>query len=264
MTLQILISTIGAAGIERVAAMLPPLPVERVSYLVSWQMPEGPVPAALERDDVEICRLQGRGLSRNRNNALAHATGDVLLIADDDLLYDTASLSRVISFFEHHPDIDAALFKIIRPGNCVYPADIVELRRGHYPKGYFVSSIEIALRRATTVHCRFDERFGLGSRRFGSGEEELFVDSLLREGKRVVFNPLVIGKHPPESTSLTGLRDRSVQQASGAVISRLYGWSTFPRLLLKAIRMSRAGAGALFSVAYNVILGAVQARFMKW
>ena len=69
MTLEILISTLDD-GINGVAAMLLPKR-EDIGYLVSWQHSEGKniaLPEELRRDDVKICNLAGRGLSRNRNN----------------------------------------------------------------------------------------------------------------------------------------------------------------------------------------------------
>lgn len=263
MTLQILISTLGAGGIVRVADMLP-VPSDNVSYLVSWQEPSGITPDELKREDVTVVTMPGRGLSRNRNNALTHATGDILLIADDDVEYDTGSFDKIINFFESHPDADAATFIVSRPTTCVYPDVETVLRRQHYPRGYYVCSFELALRRSTTGDFRFDERFGLGCKKFGSGEEELFVDTLLRANKRVIFNPLVIACHPDRSTGLTGQSTPAVQRASGAVICRLYGVSALPRLVLKALRMNKEGGGNLLKVMWYVLSGGINTLFMKW
>lgn len=102
MTLQLLISTLGREGIGRVDRMsLPRVP--GVSYLVSWQMPEGEVPEELKRDDLKIVTMSGRGLSRNRNNALAAADGDLLMIADDDCHYTAGRLQAVVDFLRHIP-----------------------------------------------------------------------------------------------------------------------------------------------------------------
>ena len=85
--IDVLICTIDA-GITRVPKVLLEH-MEGVRYVVSMQYTEEhflqQVPEVLkERTDVELCYLQGRGLSRTRNMALSHVTSDVLLIADDD------------------------------------------------------------------------------------------------------------------------------------------------------------------------------------
>ena len=87
---------------------------EDVCYLVSWQLcdaRDAQVPESLERDDVRVVRLEGRGLSRNRNHAIDNAQGEICLIADDDLEYYGCNLGRVIECFEHNQQLDIATFR---------------------------------------------------------------------------------------------------------------------------------------------------------
>ena len=74
MILELLICTINE-GIKRVPDVLLP-EVENVRYLVSWQQ-TGTIhldlPESLNRPDVRVCKLEGRGLATNRNNALKNA-----------------------------------------------------------------------------------------------------------------------------------------------------------------------------------------------
>ena len=73
MTLDVLICTYGLDGIERVAQMKLPQ-ADGVAYVVSWQLTDdefdADVPQALERQDLKVYKMNGRGLSRNRNNSL--------------------------------------------------------------------------------------------------------------------------------------------------------------------------------------------------
>ena len=88
--LQVLICTIGAEGIRRVVESSHP-EVEGVEYLVSWQLPDGDmdVPEALVvRDDVKVCKVNSRGICRNRNNAVRCATAPLCLMSDDDVCYN--------------------------------------------------------------------------------------------------------------------------------------------------------------------------------
>ena len=87
---------------------------EDVGYLVSWQLRDArdaQVPESLERDDVRVVRLEGRGLSRNRNHAIDNAQGEICLIADDDLKYYACNLGKVIECFEHNQQLDFATFR---------------------------------------------------------------------------------------------------------------------------------------------------------
>ena len=76
--------------ILHIAEHLPP-PRPDVAYLVAWQQRGGEeqnAPGALlQREDVKILVNKSIGLSKNRNFALANATGDLLILADADNIY---------------------------------------------------------------------------------------------------------------------------------------------------------------------------------
>ena len=172
LSLEVMISTLGSDGIKRVAAMTLPQ-MAGVSYLVSWQTvgEDSLLPEQLEaRSDVRVIRTASKGLSRNRNHALDHASADVLLIADDDLDYIPQGLEAVRTAFEADPDLDIGLFRY--SNGCggyekVYPQSPVRIA-GHLPKDYYTTSMEIAIRReGRSGSLRFHEEFGLG----GSGAE---------------------------------------------------------------------------------------------
>ncbi|MDE7407242.1 MAG: glycosyltransferase, partial [Muribaculaceae bacterium] len=135
LTLDVLISTIYSAGIHRVAAMNLPV-MEGVRYVVSWQCPEGKIPAELCRSDIKIIPFDKRGLSSNRNNALANSTADLCLIADDDLIYKADQLQKVIDSFEQHPEVEVACF-CYKGDHKRYPIELTDISK-RLPKGYSV------------------------------------------------------------------------------------------------------------------------------
>ena len=129
MKLEILICTIDE-GINNIPAMLLKQR-EGISYLVSWQHSDNreiTLPQELNRDDVKVFNLAGRGLSRNRNNCLRHATADVCLIADDDCRYTHEQLHAVIDTFTQNPNIDLATFRYSSESHGKnYPAQSIDL-----------------------------------------------------------------------------------------------------------------------------------------
>ena len=130
MTLQLLISTIDR-GIDHVCDLVLP-PASDISYVVSWQHSSAnddrTLPTPLVRDDVQVVHLEGRGLSRNRNHCLVHATADLCLICDDDCRYTLDGLHTVITTFEQNPDTALAAFMMQCPGMTKpYPTDICSL-----------------------------------------------------------------------------------------------------------------------------------------
>lgn len=263
MTLDVLISTYGRGGIESVAAATLPRVVD-VRYVVSWQSPDGELPLALQRDDIKVVTLDGRGLSRNRNNSIEASTADICLIADDDQIFYPDGLKALIDAFSRHPEMDVALVKVDLPVKKQYPSEETPIVRGRFPKGYYVQSQEIAFRRTSLPPGPwFDTRFGLGAERYLCGEEELMVDDLLRAGLNCRFLPIIASAHPDYTTAYSSSALAGVQQASGAVIARLHPLSWPLRVPLKAWRISRTGAGTFHRVFFNVTRGAFASIFMS-
>lgn len=254
MTLDVLISTISRAGIERVAAMELPR-VEGVRYIVSWQRHEGlEPPGSLRRDDVILLRLDGVGLSRNRNNAIRHASADIILFADDDIEYLPDVISRVRSAFVMNPAADIILFKAIYPHAKRYPEASSPLRLP-LPKGYYVSSIEIACRRQSLGDLRFCESLGLGAPVLTAGEDEYFIYSALRRGLQCRFENDTICRHPAPTTGSGGAISDGALRASGCLISIFYPHTAFLRLPLKAWRISRKSPGSAARPSRSLHLG---------
>ena len=262
MTLDILISTYARDGIERLdAASLPT--IDNVNYVISWQSPQGDIPSTLRRDDIKITTLAGKGLSRNRNNSISASDADICMIADDDLTYNPDGIKTLIKAFEANPQMDVALVKSSLNSSKIYPDKEIPIFRGKFPKGYYILSFEIAFRRSSLpANVRFDTRFGLGAEWYLCGEEEIFVDNLLRAGLHCRFIPVVITSHPHPTTASSRLRQAGVQRAMGAVIFRLHPLSAILRLPLKAWRISRAGGGCFLHTLWNVIIGAISYPFI--
>lgn len=234
--LQVLICTMGAEGIRRVADAGHPR-LDGVEYLVCWQLPDAdyPVPAELMREDFTILKHASRGLSRNRNFALASASAPYCLIADDDVVYNPQQLPEIIAVFDRDPQLAVATFEYSGSDAKHYPDRRFDLRRA--PKGYYVSSIEIAFRHKPIVDAdiRFNENFGIGAR-FPSGEEDIWLHDALKNGLKGEFFPIVIANHNGIST---GVRSEGSKQAivtKGAVFRHTHRFSWPLRMLAHAWR----------------------------
>lgn len=223
--LEVLICTCRPDGIVRVAQMGLPR-VGGVGYLVSWQEPGGAaLPAELAgREDMRVVTLDGLGLSRNRNNALRHATGEILLMADDDVRYFADQLRAVIATFDQNPEVDYASFRYSGLDGKRYPREETDLSAS-LPRGFYQSSIEIAFRREKAASLYFNEDFGLGAPLFAAGEEELLLLRARSLGLRCRFFPLTISVHPEQSTGVAAPTEGSLR-ARGVVVALRYplGW----------------------------------------
>lgn len=256
MTLDVVIGTYKPAGIERLSQIQLPV-VEDVKYIISWQAHEDyPVPEKLIRPDIRIFRLDGVGLSRNRNNAISHSDAEIIYIADDDIEILPGALDQIKRRFEEYPDTDMATFKM-KEGRNRYPKDITDL--GFYlPKNYNVASCQIAFRRKIFETIRFNERFGINSGVFEVGEDELFHLQARKKGFICRFFPDIIASHPHESTGSKKISDPRAVEGFGFLITKSYPRSFLLRLPLKAYRMKAQGQYGFFKGWYHLIMGSLK------
>ena len=261
LTLDILICTLNE-GINNVSSVL--LPQQKgVRYVVSWQQDgyKCDIPPALLRNDVTVITLSGRGLSRNRNNAIAQSTADICLIADDDVAYMPNSFSAVINTFEAYPNLDIATFRSQSEfEQKAFPDHQFNLAKP--TKGYYAISIEIAFRRTSIAgKLRFNELLGLGAPVLHAGEESVFIIDAVRQGLDCRFFPITIVTHNHPTTGVNPIQTPGTIMAQGAYIYVAYRDCTAPlRYVLKAWRMSRSTRTDFFRALWYIIKGAAYAR----
>lgn len=259
MKLELLVCTIDD-GIHNVKNLLL-APIRGVGYLISWQhsdmcIPDD-IPNELKRDDVKVVHLEGRGLSRNRNNAICHATAELCLIADDDCTYKREYFETVIRAFDKNPVIDLITFQI--KSNCeTKKYENYSFRLNEFPKGYYASSIEIAFRRSVIQgRLQFNEMFGLGAPVLQSGEENLFIRDAVKYRLDCRYFPAVVVEHNHPTTTTTRIASPGVIMAEGAYIAIAYPWTCVPRLVLKAIRLNKKNGLGFFQNLNRLIQGIV-------
>lgn len=258
MTLEVLICTFGNEGINRVAKMNLPK-VESVKYLISWQTNEFNLllPDELHRNDIRISTTNSNGLSVNRNHSIKKATGDICLIADDDLAYTASQLKTIINTFESNPNVDIALFRHSGSDNKQYPEYEFDLKKE--PKGYYVTSFEIAFRRSRIpTSLRFDTRLGVGTA-MPAGEEALFIYQALKAGLNCRFFPLTITHHEGLPTGVR-LPTPGVLQAQGVIIAKKFSLTGILRLPLIAWRLSRKGKAQFFPAVQHLFKGYIYGK----
>ncbi|SHE35416.1 Glycosyl transferase family 2 [Fodinibius roseus] len=201
--ISILVSTIDE-GIKRVKNVLLE-PRDDVEYIVSHQYTSDryrEIPDELKRRDVTISQIKGKGVSRSRNNAIKHASGEIGLFADDDVTYRNSYIDIVKETFRENTDIDIALFKIKtrtgEPEYKEYPEARLELKK----TSFSISSVEIGfnIEKIKNAGLYFDERFGAGRELIVGAEETVFIEDCLKHGLKVLYVPEYIVEHPFLST----------------------------------------------------------------
>lgn len=259
LTLDLAMITYRPDGIERLAkAMLPQVP--GVRYVISWQDHRGAkIPQELlSRSDIEILRFDRLGQSLNRNNAIAHCRADIILHADDDVIYTVEGFNAVIQAFESHPEMDVATFRSIHDSWREFPNEVTNLATA-WPRNYYVATFEIAFRRSSAGHLRCCPELGLASPKMHGGEDEMFLFSAIRRGLTCYFIPATICEHPGVSTGEKSHFSNENLRACGCVIALSRPATAILRVPLKAWRVSRAGKSGLIRALRYISLGALAA-----
>ena len=144
-----------------------------------------------------------RGLSRSRNEALDHAEADIIMIADDDIIYSDNYLETVTKAYEEYPDADMITFRITVASESHDRIQNAEIMKHTNRTILSIGSNEITFKKASIdrIGLRFDERFGLGSKQFISGEESLLLKKALDSGLKLIHYPVIIADHPVNDLS---------------------------------------------------------------
>ena len=256
--LSVILATHTPQGIMRVENMQLPR-VAGVEYVVSWQAHANtPIPAGLfKRDDIKIVRCDKTGISRNRNNALDHANGQICLNADDDLTYTAEQLSQVIDTFKNDPSLDFALFRYSAPFAKKYPEKKTSIHS--LPRHHHVTTFEIAFRHETSLrnpHLRFNRHFGPGAPVLTAGEDEVFLMAAKRLGLNGYFFPITITHHEGIPTGRRPITDNGVLRTTGALIALSHIVTFPPRIVINAWRIHKRGRTPFLKALWHMFHGA--------
>lgn len=256
LNLEVCVVTFGPEGGERLLRMnLPRL--EHVSYLVSWQeRGEIAIPAELlDRDDVRVLDQKGYGSSRNRNNCLDNAQGDVVLFADDDLQLYPEGIKRVLEIFEENPALEYGSFAYDSDYRKQYPAEECSLAK--LPKNFYQTAFEIALRmKSAAGRLRFSENHGFAVKDFTAGEDELLLKRARVQSVNCRFFPVKIALHPGRTSGVRERLPRGVMLMQGAFTVLEYPLTSPLRILLGAWRIGKRKQANMFRALGLLTLGA--------
>lgn len=139
-----------------------------------------------------------KGLSRARNVALEHISGDIVAFPDDDCAYQPEILERVANFFKKHPEWNGLVGRSVdekgQSSSGRWDSQVGAITQFNvWRRG---TSFTIFLRKSTVVALgEFDESLGVGANTpWGSGED---IDYLLRAvNAGLYYDPNVTVIHP--------------------------------------------------------------------
>lgn len=191
---------------------------------------------------VQWLSLQERGVGLSRNSALARATADILLFADDDVIYDDHYREAVTDFFEKHPSVGLAVFNLesMNPDRPEYIIQKDHRLKWHNCLRY--GAFRIAVRRECIIHNNvwFSLLFG-GGAIYQAGEDNLFITDCIQKGMHCMACKDSIGVVKQEVSTWFKGYDEKYYNDRGSLFAALYGKLGYLLLLLFEVR-KKSGA----------------------
>lgn len=174
---------------------------------------------------VEIYNSTLVGMSANRNLALSKATADIVLFADDDIVYNDGVREGIIETFEKIPKADVIIFgcteidgdgdvtieythkegRLFLHGGLKYPTYVIAARRKSIRK----------------KKIRFSAMFGHGSA-YGFGEDTIFLADCFKKGLKIYKSNFNIGKSTKNLRWFEGYNDKFFFD-KGAIYQHIFG-----------------------------------------
>lgn len=150
-------------------------------------------------NNVRYLKTNTIGLSKSRNIALQNAKSKYLWIMDDDVELLSDAKSNIFSIVTSSPDCGVYVISHSHESSSYSPHYSTKLVT--FKDTFKISSIDMIVNVERSHGIMFDEDFGLGTN-LPSGEEFLFVNSILKKGDTIFKYTLIGSLHPVESSGL--------------------------------------------------------------
>lgn len=152
--------------------------------------------------NVEVINSFEKGLSNSRNLALKNASKELVILTDDDVVFQPGFEDCLLKAFNSNPTHDGFRFQFLNgKGNLAkkYPKQFEDALSDLEILNS--SSVELVFKRKSIVDSKvqFDINFGIGAQ-FPMGEEAVFVADVIKKGLKIGFIPEILVAHSHPST----------------------------------------------------------------
>ena len=162
----------------------------------------------IDQSTVRMISTATRGLSRNRNIAIAMSTGEYILFADDDLQFVDGYADIIENEFAEHPEAEAIKFNLfdLSENRKISMKSIEKFERATMLNMGASGVCGIAIKKNALIkaNLKFNEKFGTGTENY-CGEDTIFIFEMLKKKIKLYRSPKksqVLTKQ-----SLLGLKD---------------------------------------------------------
>ncbi|MED5526633.1 MAG: hypothetical protein VX447_18030 [Pseudomonadota bacterium] len=198
---------------------------KKIGYIVCHQVTNGKDYSSfyVRHPNVRFIKSHIPGLSISRNTLLRLVESTYAYFTDDDIVIDEFGIITLLNKLKNSNCI-AATGKVIVPDGSEFKSYNSKERFLSLKELARVSSVEILfnVKMVKSLHCAYDERFGLGSV-YPSSEEFVLLSDLSKKNQRILFSPIVVCTHPPESSGMEFYKSDDRIKAKGAMCRRVFG-----------------------------------------
>ena len=194
---------------------------------------------------IECYTFAERGLSRSRNNALLRCTGEILCIADDDMVYTDTYREDIINEFQKHPEADALVFNVTALNDERSGKPIEKYARVGKRESRDYGSVHFAIRKRALIgkNVYFNTLFGSGAT-YSCGEDTLFLKELIEKDLKLYKTPIRIASvDMSDSTWFKGYNEKYFKD-KGALIEAAYPRCSYLLAILQSVRNSKKSLGS--------------------
>ncbi len=153
-----------------------------------------------------IIYVEQKGLSKSRNLGLDNADADIILLADDDVIYNENYENIILEAYKQNPDVDIIAF-YVKSRNPKRKVRKLKTGKMGWIKIFRVSSFQLSFRLKSIKDrgLKFDENFGAGTKNF-CGEETIFLSDCFKNKMKLLYIDEQIGEvEQKQSTWFKGI-----------------------------------------------------------
>lgn len=146
-----------------------------------------------EYGKIRMYTFNERGVGLSRNSALMRSDADIVLFADDDVVYVDDYKNIIIKEFENNPQVDIIIFNISSGNNCAIP-QFKKNKKLHLHNILKFGTYRIAARRNSLLknNITFSLLFG-GGAKYSAGEDSFFLRDCIKSGLKCMGSVKDIG-----------------------------------------------------------------------
>lgn len=165
-----------------------------------------------------------RGVGLSRNIGLLRAEAEIILFADEDIVYQPGYAEKVLKEFEAHPEADMLLFNVkASEGRETYHTEQFGRVRWFNCGRYPTYSFAVKREKIHKNNITFSLLFG-GGAKYSNGEDSLFIRDCLKKGLKIYKVPVAIGEEKERtSTWFSGYNEKFFFDR-GVLYWYLYGY----------------------------------------